>query len=72
VGDRPTERRFGRGPFDVDVDPLVVAGGICEQFDAVLGDGGSFGGAQVVADHGEQGGGFGDDGHHDLLAMAVL
>src|SRR4051794_18868817 len=32
------ERALGRGALDVDVDPLVVVGGVGEQVHAVLGD----------------------------------
>ena len=38
VGDRPAERALGVGPLHVDVDPLVVAGGLGEQVDLRLGD----------------------------------
>ena len=31
VGDRAAEGRLGGGPLDVDVDPLVVAGGVGER-----------------------------------------
>ena len=37
MGDRPAEGP-GLGPLDVDVDPLVVAGGIGELVDPLLGD----------------------------------
>ena len=37
VGDRAAERA-GLGAFDVDVDPLVIAGGLGELVDLVLGD----------------------------------
>jgi hypothetical protein len=36
VGDRPAERS-GPGPFHVDVDPLVVAGGVGEALHLLLG-----------------------------------
>ena len=36
VGDRASERS-GLGPLHVDVDPLVVAGGVGEQVDLLLG-----------------------------------
>jgi hypothetical protein len=38
VGDRPAEGALGRGPLDVDVDPLVVAGGVGEEVHPLLGD----------------------------------
>ena len=37
MGDRPAERA-GLGPLGVDVDPLVVAGGVGEQVHPLLGD----------------------------------
>ena len=37
MGDRAAERS-GVGLLDVDVDPLVVAGGVREQVDLILGD----------------------------------
>ena len=33
----PTERSLGR-PLGIDMDPLVIVGGVGEQIDAVLGD----------------------------------
>ena len=47
---RAAERAFLVGPFDVDVDPLMVAGAAREFIDAVLADGDPFRGADVVAD----------------------
>ena len=38
VGDRAAEGALGVGPLDVDVDPLVVAGGVGEQVHPLLGD----------------------------------
>ena len=37
MGDGPTERPDGR-PFGVEVDPLVILGGVGERLDAVLTD----------------------------------
>jgi hypothetical protein len=37
VGDGPAEGP-GLGPLDVDVDPLVVAGGVGEEVHGLLGD----------------------------------
>ena len=37
VGDRPAERPV-LGPLGIDVDPLVVAGGVGERVDPLLGD----------------------------------
>ena len=37
VGDRPAEGRFRVGPVHVDVDPLVVSGGVGERVDLLLG-----------------------------------
>ena len=53
--DRPTEGRFGFRPFDVGVDPLMVAGGVREELDAVLGHFGPVAGAEVGADGGPHG-----------------
>jgi hypothetical protein len=38
VGDRAAEGRFLPRPLDVDVDPLVVAGGVGELVHPLLGD----------------------------------
>ena len=49
MGDRPAERA-GLGPFDVDVDPLVVAGGLGELVHHGLGDLHVLAVAEVLAD----------------------
>ena len=49
MGDRPAERS-GLGPLDVDVDPLVVAGGLGELVDLLLGDLHVVAVAEVLAD----------------------
>ena len=49
MGDRPAERP-GLGPLDVDVDPLVVAGGVGELVDPLLGDLHVVAVAEVLAD----------------------
>ncbi len=49
MGDRRPERP-GLGPLDVDVDPLVVAGGVGELVDLVLGDLDAVAVAEVLAD----------------------
>ena len=49
MGDGPPERA-GLGPLDVDVDPLVVAGGIGEQVDLLLGHLAPLAVAEVLAD----------------------
>ena len=49
MGDGAAERSGGRA-LDVDVDPLVVAGGLGERVDAVLLDGQPVAGAEVLAD----------------------
>ena len=51
MGDRAAERP-GLGPLDVDVDPLVVAGGVGELVDLVLGDLDVVAVAEVLADLG--------------------
>ncbi len=48
----------------IDMDPLVVAGGIGEQVDARLVDGEPVGRAKVGAGHGEQVARMGDDRRH--------
>ena len=50
MGNGPAERRFGVRPFGVDVDPLVVAGGIGEEVDPGLVDLDPVAGAEVLAD----------------------
>ena len=49
MGDRGAERP-GLGPLDVDVDPLVVAGGVGELVDLLLGDLDVVAVAEVLAD----------------------
>ena len=49
MGDGAAERS-GLGPLDVDVDPLVVAGGVGEQVDLLLGHLVPLAVAQVLAD----------------------
>ena len=53
VGDRAAEGP-GLGPLDVDVDPLVVAGGVGELVDLLLGDLDLVAVAEVLADLGLQ------------------
>ena len=54
MGDRPAEGALGRGPVHVDMDPLVVAGGVGELVDPLLGDVHPVGPAEVRAGGGAQ------------------
>ena len=49
MGDRTAEGALGVRPLDVDVDPLVVAGGVGEQVHPLLGDLDPVGPAEVPA-----------------------
>jgi hypothetical protein len=50
VRDRCAIRTFSAGSLNVDVDPLVVAGGVSERVDAVLIDGDPLGDAEFLTD----------------------
>jgi hypothetical protein len=50
VRDRCAIRTFSAGSLNVDVDPLVVAGGVGERVDAFLIDGNPLGDAEFLAD----------------------
>lgn len=63
VGDGGPERTLRRG-LGVDVDPLVVAGGLREQVYAVLVDGDPVAATQMAADGAEQVLGGGEHGGH--------
>src|SRR6516165_6209758 len=57
----------GLGPLGVDVDPLVVVGGVGEEVDPLLCDGLPFGVAEVLADELVEGVDAVDDGLHAVL-----
>jgi hypothetical protein len=48
--DRCAIRTFSAGSLNVDVDPLVVAGGVSERVDAFLIDGNPLGDTEFLAD----------------------
>jgi hypothetical protein len=68
MGDRGAERS-GRGALRVDVDPLVVAGGVGERVDPVLVHGEPVAGAQVRTDGGSQVVGAAEDVRHAETSM---
>jgi hypothetical protein len=50
MGDRGAKRAFSFCPFNIDMNPLLIAGAGCELIDTVLTDRDSFRYAQRVAD----------------------
>ena len=50
MGNRCAVRTFGLGPLDIDVDPLVVTGGVGEVVDALLVDLKSLADAEFLPD----------------------
>ena len=71
MGDRGAERAV-LGAFRVDVDPLVVAGGVGEFVDLFLGDFAVFGDPEVGAGEGEQFVEVDDEIGHLCLLMGLL
>ena len=53
MSDRPTEGALGR-PLGIDVDPLMIAGGLGEGVDALLGDFQPVAVAEVLSGLGER------------------